>query len=170
MVKDGQGHFSYLPAPLTDSLRPVPHWPCGGVISTAGDLLTYGKALLNSYHGGEGAFLHSDTIKAMWNYQPPINEDADAPKIIIDGHVVAGIKSRYVLGWERLDLPVEAKDASLSKLQIMYHIGALGGTNSLLMIFPESNLVVSAIANIGDIGEYLPTLGAQVYHILANAK
>lgn len=170
MVNESNGHFHYLPAPITDSLRPVPNWPCGGVISTAGDLLTYGRALLNCYHGGDGAFLHAETIKSMWNYQPPVNENSNAPEVVINSHKLSGIKSRYTLGWDRMDLPVDAKDTSLSKLQIIYHIGALGGTNSLLMIFPESNLVVSAIANIGAIGQFLPTFGAQVYHALANAK
>ena len=67
--KDAHGKVHYVPTDIRDNLRPFPHWPCGGVVSTIDDLLTYGTKILESYHGRSGGFLKPETIKAMWNYK-----------------------------------------------------------------------------------------------------
>ena len=158
----------HVPAPITDNLRPVPHWPCGGVITIVEDLLTYGSTMLNSYHGRHGSFLKPETVKSMWNYAPPASEPHE--DLTIDGHRYTDTTNRYVLGWDRIDFPASEKDSTLANLTMIYHVGAIGGSNAVLAMFPQKNVVVAAIANVGGIGDYLPSLGAQVYHLLANEK
>src|SRR5699024_2202794 len=132
-------------------------------LSTVNDLLTYGSAMLNSYHNRIGGFLKSATVSSMWNYKPSVAEDP--VDITVAGHKYSHVPYTYTLGWMRIDFPVKSKDASLSKLMLLYHIGSLVTTNALLMVVPEKNLVISAIANTGsvNISEHLPDLGANVY-------
>src|SRR6218665_3824269 len=37
------GHVEVLKVPISDNLRPFPHWPAGGVISNIEDLLTFAR-------------------------------------------------------------------------------------------------------------------------------
>lgn len=165
--KDLQGNTHLRPAPITDSLRPVPHWPCGGVITNIEDLVTFGDQMLQSYHGYNSHNpIKAETIKSMWNYQPPIFEGHTS--MIIDGLQLNNISNRYVLGWNRYDFPIVPTDSTLSGLEILFHTGAIGGSSAIVAVLPEKWLVVAAIANLGGVSDHLPNLVGEIYHLLAN--
>lgn len=162
------GKVQLRPAPITDSLRPFPHWPAGGVISTADGLLSYGEAMLLSYHHYPGRFLNSDTVKSLWNYKPTVGITTDTLSDA-EGNHHAHVQHLYAMGWERIDFPADNKDRVLNHTTGVFHIGGVGGSSAILMIFPEANIAFSAIANIGGVGGALQALGISVYHSIYSA-
>ncbi|KAJ6223096.1 hypothetical protein RDWZM_001641 [Blomia tropicalis] len=163
LEKKGHGHVRLLPPPITDLTRPVPHWPCGAVLSNVDDLIIYGQEILNSYNNWPDHLLKSETIKSMWNYMPPETKRKNLT-LTVNGVQYSNVTNHYVMGWERLDFPVETKDTLLSNLTMLYHIGEIGSANAILAIFPERNFIFGLVANIGGIGDLLPSVAVQVYY------
>ncbi len=117
-------------------------WAGGGILSTVGDLIKYGKHLLKSYQQKDetnmNTYLKSSTIKSyVWAPQSQPPKD-DLP---------------YGLGWH---LNIDKNN----KIKYVYHTGgAVGSTTCLLIIPTDSNgneingLVVSILCNLQDIRE-----------------
>ncbi|MEM7551376.1 MAG: serine hydrolase [Bacteroidota bacterium] len=115
-------------------------YPSGGLLSTAGDLVTFGSAIMK----GE---LLSDTLKEqMFQTQ----------------NTFEGVSTGYGLGW------YIGKD--FNGTQAWYHAGELPSTGSIIVIYPEHDLIIALITNSPIIyssndgfSEYIQELGERVY-------
>lgn len=150
------------PAPITDDLRPVPHWPPGGVLANVDDLLAFGRKILDCIEGCD--LFPNATLAEMWKFQENLVVRRNF-SIEIDGHHYSNLTKRYGLGWEILDLP---EGNPLNITSIVYHVGEIGAANAVVAIIPERNLHLAALANRGGIGDWLEVMPAQILHILSN--
>jgi len=101
-------------------------WAGGGLISTTRDLVKFGNALINSYKGREGARLKSDTVKTLWKVE----------------------KEDYGLGFA--SSKVDPEESGGDELGI-HHAGGALGASSILVIYPESEIVVAILCNLGEV-------------------
>lgn len=108
-------------APYTDNSI---KWAGGGIISTTEDLLKFANHLINSYKGRQVSLLKKETIDLLWKE----------------------IKSNYGLGFCLMDL----KSVDGEKVAV-YHLGSALGASSGLIIFPESEVAVVILTNLGDV-------------------
>ncbi|XP_032621342.2 serine beta-lactamase-like protein LACTB, mitochondrial isoform X1 [Chelonoidis abingdonii] len=107
-------------------------WAGGGFLSSAGDLLKFGNALLYSYQVGQfknsankllPGYLKPDTITIMWTPVP--NTEASWDK---DG--------KYAMGWVVVE---KQQEYGFCRQQRHYvsHTGGAVGASSVLLILPE---------------------------------
>jgi len=94
-------------------------WAGGGLLSTASDLILFGSA-----HLGEG-FLKAGTLEMMFTSQ----RTAD------------GRETGVGLGWRI------GRDSTGRR--ILHHAGSINGGRALIMIYPDSRLVVALLSNLG---------------------
>lgn len=108
-------------APYTDNSN---KWAGGGINSSAKDLVKFGIAMVDSYKGRESAKLKRDTVELLWTKK----------------------QGPYCLGFETKQLePSE----SAGEQRAVYHLGCALGASSALIIYPESEVVVAILANLG---------------------
>lgn len=138
------GTFKLHPAPITDQLRPFPFWPAAGIISTVDDLLTFGSSILKSANSWSGGHLKADTVHQLWNFDPKVAEGHQM--MTIGGHHYKVLR-QYRLGWFHLTFPSNTSDSKIAHLEMLYHVGNVGGANSILVILPKENFVLGAISN-----------------------
>lgn len=98
-------------------------WAGGGLISTTGDMAKLGNALIDSYKSRNSAKISRKTMDLLW--------DKDAP-------------NTYALGFRVVKL--DAKDYNDNFA--VYHTGVALGASSILLMFPESEVVVTMICNL----------------------
>ncbi len=96
-------------------------WAGGGFLSTPEDLLRFAFA-----HLGAG-FLRPETVALLWTSQ----------------HLLDGEPTGYGIGWR---VGVDA-----SERRVVSHSGGSVGGRSLLLIFPEQQVVLAIAANITDL-------------------
>lgn len=119
----------YLRSGFNGSLINAPYsdlsikWAGGGIISTTEDLVKFGNALLDCYKGRENAKLKRETLDLLWKV----------------------VKESYGLGFQ---LTKAEKGDELG----VYHSGGALGASSLLFMFPDSEIVVAILTNMGSIG------------------
>lgn len=155
-VVSKNGVTKTIPAPITDNLRPFPHWPAGGVLASYDDLIHYGGWFLNSYNHNTTAPLYklsASTAHEMWDYQQP-HVPPDHIDVEVNGRVYRNVLSRYVLGWQRMDFPYVEGD-TLSNVTYFFHLGQIEAANAILAVIPEHNFVFAAIVNRGGIKDHL---------------
>uniref|UniRef100_A0A6G1S9V0 Serine beta-lactamase-like protein LACTB, mitochondrial n=1 Tax=Aceria tosichella TaxID=561515 RepID=A0A6G1S9V0_9ACAR len=98
-------------------------WAGGGLSSTVKDLTKFGTALIDSYKGRPGAKLKRDTVELLWKER----------------------MSNYCFGFYSRTLdPGE----SGGEKRAIYHTGGATGASSVLIIYPESEIVVAILANL----------------------
>lgn len=97
-------------------------WAGGGIISTTDDLVKFGNALLDCYKGRQNAKLKRETLDLLWKE----------------------VKGSYGLGFQ---LTKAKKGEELG----VYHSGGALGASSLLFMFPDSEIVVAILTNMGSI-------------------
>ena len=93
-------------------------WAGGGFISTAGDLIRFGRMIL------EGTYLSDETMSEAWK-----------PYVLNDGG-----ETNYGLGWR---VGRDKKD----RLWVGHGGGSVGGS-SMFVIYPEENLIVVTLVNL----------------------
>ncbi|XP_054158395.1 uncharacterized protein LOC128956705 [Oppia nitens] len=109
-------------------------WPAGGVLSTVGDMLRFGNAMIDAYHGTDQSIVSQSTIKELWKpetigiYIPPIY-NADYGKQWMIYHTNASYPYKLVVG----------------------HGGSLLGTSTQLTLFPNEHIVGTVFTNKGGI-------------------
>lgn len=97
-------------------------WAGGGLISTTDDLVKFGNALIDSYKGKEAAKLKRETLDLLWRE----------------------VKGSYGFGFQ-LTKPREGEEFAV------YHSGGALGASSILIIFPNSEIVVAILTNMGSV-------------------
>ncbi|CAG2109954.1 unnamed protein product [Medioppia subpectinata] len=115
-------------------------WPCGGIIATASDILRFGNAMISAYNGNQNDFLSEKTVKELWT---PETIGKIKPKVWVE---VLG-PFEYGKGWFVKNIPVSDPYPYRT---VYWHSGGLTGTATMLMIFPDQNLVGVAFANNGN--------------------
>lgn len=101
-------------------------WAGGGLISTARDLTIFGQKLIDSYKGRIEHPLTADTVRSLWTARA----------------------NSYGLGFRIENL--NHKSDSL----IAYHTGSAVGASSVLVIYPEPEVVVSILTNMSFVNLY----------------
>lgn len=100
-------------------------WAGGGIISTAGDIVKFANLLINSYKGRESAKLKRDTVELLWKE----------------------IKQSYGLGFKLIPLDERTSGEKVA----VTHMGGAVGASSALIIYPENEIVVAILCNLGEI-------------------
>lgn len=119
----------YLRSGYNGSLINAPYtdlsvkWAGGGLISTTDDLVKFGNALIDCYKGKEGAKLKRQTLDLLWTE----------------------VKKSYGLGFQLIE-PKKGEEFTV------YHSGGALGASSILIMFPDSEIVVAILTNMGSIG------------------
>ena len=127
---DGQTVARYLvlgsrrvvPAPATDSSN---KWAGGGFLSTPDDLVRFGTALLR------GDIVSRESAEMMFE-----------PRQLIDGSINP---QNYGLGWRTTEAAFPA--GSERTTRILLHGGTAIGSQSMLVLVPERELVVALCTN-----------------------
>lgn len=101
-------------------------WPSGGMLATPTDMVRLGSALLDD------RLLSEETRRALVTV-PAGGEDASGAK-------------RYALGWRTGEWTLF--DGAVST-RAYHHGGTAVGSTSILVVFPERRMVVSALMNKG---------------------
>lgn len=101
-------------------------WAGGGLVSTTGDLAKFGNALIDSYKSRKLAKISRATMDLLW--------DREAP-------------NTYALGFKVVKLDANEYNDKFA----VYHTGVALGASSILLIFPESEIVVTIICNMFEI-------------------
>eukprot|EP01135_Chromosphaera_perkinsii_P004896 Nk52_evm1s304 gene=Nk52_evmTU1s304 len=101
-------------------------WGGGGYTSTTGDMIRFGNAVI-----------YDQILK------PATKELLFTPQRLTNGKPL-----KYGLGWSVLDSKNE-KDGSLSP-KVVFHSGAGKGASSLLLLVPESKIVIAMVCNLED--------------------
>lgn len=115
----------YMRTAVNGSLVNAPYqdssvkWAGGGLVSTTADMVTFGNLLIDSYKGKDGSKLKPETVKLLWTE----------------------VSKSYGLGFSL------SKDTTSVDKLIAYHTGSAMGASSVLLIYPESELVVAILAN-----------------------
>ncbi|CAG2102334.1 unnamed protein product [Medioppia subpectinata] len=107
-------------------------WPSAGIISTASDLIRFGNSMLSAYKGHNKDFLSEETVKELWT---PETIGKIKPK---------DMKDEYAKGW----FVTQIAEPYPYRTQI-WHAGGLLGTSTMLILFPNQNIVGVAFANKG---------------------
>ncbi|NRD60172.1 beta-lactamase family protein [Corallococcus exiguus] len=92
-------------------------WPGGGFLSTAEDLVVFGSAHL------QPGFLRKETLALLFTSQK----------------LKSGKETGVGLGW-RIGVSAQGR-------RILHHRGAIEGGRAMLMLFPDSQLVVALLGN-----------------------
>ncbi|PTL81576.1 serine hydrolase [Vitiosangium sp. GDMCC 1.1324] len=92
-------------------------WPGGGFLSTAEDLVTFGSAHL------QPGFLRKETLALLFTSQK----------------LKSGKETGVGIGW-RIGVSSQGR-------RILHHRGAIEGGRAMLMLFPDSQLVVALLGN-----------------------
>ncbi|CAG2102332.1 unnamed protein product [Medioppia subpectinata] len=114
-------------------------WPCGGNIATASDMIRFGNAMISAYNGKQKDFLSKETVKELWT---PETIGKIKPKEWIE---LLG-PFEYGKGWFIKTIP-ESDPYPYKK--IIWHGGNLGASTTMLILFPDQNIVGVAFANKG---------------------
>lgn len=110
-------------APYTDlSVK----WAGGGINSNTQDLVTFANTLIDIYKERNNAKLKKSTLELLWKE----------------------VSGTYALGYSVR----QPKSGESSKEFAVYHSGGALGASSILIIFPESEIVVAILTNMGDVG------------------
>ena len=119
-------------------------WAGGGLLSTVPDLLRFGNMMLYSYLGedpqGRPGFLHKSTVEEMWRA---------SPGTILDWQ-------GYGIGWvveKAAHKPLKAFAAGPPSSMIVSHSGSAIGATSMLLIDPDSQIVVALFTNLQSAGQ-----------------
>lgn len=99
-----------------------------GIITTMTDLLTYGQIWLDAYYGRSEHFLKQSSVQSAWT-------PTDVSPIF------------YGMGWMIKNI---TSDKRPSGNQVVYHSGATLGCRSILAIYPETEIILAASANLGE--------------------
>lgn len=109
-------------------------WAGGGLVSTTKDLAKFGIALIDSFKSRNQAKLSRSTIDLLWKK----------------------IQNSYGLGFKIIELD---KTEYNDKFAVS-HTGSAVGASSILVLFPESELVVTIICNLHEVD--LTSLGLYI--------
>uniref|UniRef100_A0A6G1SA89 Serine beta-lactamase-like protein LACTB, mitochondrial n=1 Tax=Aceria tosichella TaxID=561515 RepID=A0A6G1SA89_9ACAR len=101
-------------------------WAGGGLNSTVKDLNKFGMALIDAYKGREASKLKRESLELLWT-----------PK-----------QGSYCLGF--ISKPLKP-DESGGEKRAIYHTGSAVGASSVLIIYPESEVVVAILSNLEDV-------------------
>lgn len=101
----------------------------GGITSTISDVLTYGQAWLDAYHGRSEHFVKQSTVKEAWI-------PTDVSRDILP----------YGLAW----IIHNVTDNRPSGNQVVWHSGGTLGCRSMLAIYPETEIIVAASVNLAE--------------------
>lgn len=99
-------------------------WAGGGIISNVNDLVKFGDLLIESYKERRSAKLKRKTIEQLW-------------KRVTDS---------YGLGFAVKESPQDNLGETL-----IYHLGGALGASSVLIIYPETEIVVAILVNLGNV-------------------
>lgn len=105
-------------------------WAGGGIVSTGGDLVKFGMQLIDCYKDRKDAQLKSDTLKRFWTE----------------------VKDSYGLGF-KIREPAPLTEVGIEKA--VYHLGGAVGASSAFLMYPESEVVVVVLGNLGYVN-FLP--------------
>jgi serine beta-lactamase-like protein LACTB len=106
-------------------------WPAGGLVSTPGDLVRMGNALL------AGTYV-----------RPDVRDQFFTPQKLKDG---TNNPQGYALGWRSQTRDLFRKTQSL---KVVHHGGTAAGGSSYLVLFPDQKLVVSLLMNLDSEGQF----------------
>lgn len=98
----------------------------GGIVSTMADMLAYGQIWLDAYLGRSEYFLKQSSVKAAWT---------------------ASSVESYGMGWGIQNVTGE-RPAADSK--VVWHTGGTFGCRSVLAIYPDSETIIAAAANLAE--------------------
>jgi serine beta-lactamase-like protein LACTB len=124
----GYGHYQ-----LSYDVNNSNKWAGGGLLSTPSDLVQMANQLVS------GEYLQQDTLATLFEPQKLNNGEVN--------------RQNYALGWRH---SITKKSlAGKNKVHYIHHGGTAAGSSSLLIMFPEYDLVVSVLINssIGNFGE-----------------
>jgi serine beta-lactamase-like protein LACTB len=124
----GYGHYQ-----LSYDVNNSNKWAGGGLLSTPSDLVQMANQLVS------GKYLQQDTLATLFEPQKLNNGEVN--------------RQNYALGWRH---SITKKSlAGKKKVHYIHHGGTAAGSSSLLIMFPEYDLVVSVLINssIGNFGE-----------------
>lgn len=99
-------------------------WAGGGIISTVNDLVKFGNHLIESYKEKKSAKLKRVTIKQLWR------------------------RATHSYG---LGFAIKGPDIDLSDETLVYHSGSALGASSILIVYPETEIVVAILVNLGHV-------------------
>lgn len=127
-------------APYADSSV---KWAGGGLVSTTKDLVKFGNALVDSYKSRESSKLKRETLDLLWNQ----------------------VEQSYGLGFaiKTLDPKISA-----GEVRAVYHLGNAVGCSSALIMYPDSEIVVAILTNLGSTN--LMSAGLYVADQFANSN
>ncbi|KAG4074617.1 hypothetical protein HA402_004488 [Bradysia odoriphaga] len=99
----------------------------GGIMTTMTDLVIYGQIWLDAYYGRSEQFLKQSSVRSAW--------------------VPSSMSSLiYGMGW------VIQNNTSVNRRsgnQVIWHSGGTNGCRSMLAIYPETEIIIAASANLG---------------------
>lgn len=114
-------------APYTDNSV---KWAGGGMNSTTEDLVKYGQQLIDCYKGRESARLKRQTIELLWKE----------------------VKESYGLGFKITSRREGTTRGNEEDQEFaVYHEGCALGASSILIMYPESEIVIAILANMGEV-------------------
>jgi len=102
-------------------------------------------------------------VKQLWNYKNPEIHFDQAP-IKMDNNIYDAYFS-FIMGWELYKFNDSRNNGLLSNLNFIHHYGGLNGTTALLGIFPELDIAITIITNLGGVAD---TLHLRLLNILLN--
>lgn len=102
----------------------------GGITATTADMLTYGQAWLDAYLGRSNFFLNQSTAKAAWT-----PSEASIPSSYM-----------YGMGWVIQNVTGDRPSGSL----VIWHNGGTLGCKSMLAIYPETEIIITASVNLAE--------------------
>lgn len=109
-------------------------WAGGGLLSTAGDLLKFGNMMLYSFKGvdpfGRPGFLQQSIVDQMWT---PVGEHGYGIGFVVNRNKKAK----------------KAFTAEPPYPTLFSHTGGAIGATSVLLIEPQSEIVIALITNLG---------------------
>ncbi|NQZ20476.1 MAG: beta-lactamase family protein [Colwellia sp.] len=144
----GQGHYQ-----LSYDVDNSNKWAGGGFLSTPSDLVQMTNQLFS------GKYLQKSTLATLFEPQKLNNGDVN--------------KQNYALGWRH---SITKKPfAGKSNLHYIHHGGTAAGSSSLLIMFPEYELVVSvlinsSIANYGELWDLTHKVATPFLSVLERKK
>lgn len=106
-------------APYTDSSN---KWAAGGLVSNTSDLVKFAQRLIDCYKERNSPILKRNTIQKFWQ---PVSDD-------------------YGLGFNVID----RRDKDGGEKLVVLHTGGALGASTVLVIYPESEIVVAILTNL----------------------
>jgi len=167
-----EGTLTYVREPITDNIRPFPHWAAEAVIAQPEDLHMFSQFVIQIYNQNgkqNTTYIRKESLEEMWDYKTIVGHFKDVT-MTVNGTEIKRIQHYYVMGWERYDFPEVPELPYVSRLSMLFHTSGMDSSSAIMAIFPDKNFAVSLAANLGRVDGLLPEFAVNAFQILYDPK